>query len=162
MRSCLLLLVAALSVACIAGSRNTRCDPFRTPRVLGRGPVADAKARSSHAPYTAGDCGACHLPHTAVPGESAEQAKLPGKALTPVLDQCLSCHREMFRAPPKGHPSERSFCTSCHDPHSSRERSLLLAEDPARACYDHAPPQREDIPNPPPRRAGYPPAGGRP
>ncbi|HET9752404.1 MAG TPA: cytochrome c3 family protein [Myxococcales bacterium] len=64
--------------------------------------------------------------------------------IRPVNDHCVACHGELFRAAPRGHPPRQSFCTSCHDPHASRQRALLLDEDTARACLDYPPPYREE------------------
>jgi predicted CXXCH cytochrome family protein len=99
--------------------------------------------KSAHAPYSAGDCTACHLAANAPDGR-AEPAGFNPRVIRPVNDHCVSCHGELFRAAPRGHPPRQSFCTSCHDPHASRQRALLLEEDTARACLDYPPPYREE------------------
>lgn len=103
-------------------------------------PVTAAQERSSHAPYSAGDCTACHVSDAPVAGQSAEEARLHMRLIRPVNERCASCHRELFRAPPRNHPPELAACTSCHDPHNSRQRSLLRDDETTRACLDYAPP----------------------
>lgn len=95
-----------------------------------------------HAPYSAGDCGACHVRVTP-PAGMEEETGLRWALVTPVNDHCVSCHHELFLRPPRGHPPKQAYCTSCHAGHSSRQRSLLLDDDVTRACLDYPPPYPE-------------------
>jgi predicted CXXCH cytochrome family protein len=135
----LLWSIVLAMTSCHADLLTRRCDPFRTPHTAGP-PVTKAEERSSHAPYSAGDCAACHNAWTAAPGESLEQAVQRAGIIVPVNENCASCHQELFRAPPPGHPPAQAYCTSCHAPHNSRLRSLLRDEDVTRACLDYPPP----------------------
>jgi predicted CXXCH cytochrome family protein len=135
------------------------CDPFRTPR-LQSPPLPKGEERSSHAPFILGDCSACHsAPANAVDGMQGNPR--PGPAYAPVNENCVSCHGELFRAPPPRHPPQQSFCTTCHNPHNSRLRSLLLDDDRTRACLDYPPPYPEG-PAPAPRKRRASPAATTP
>ena len=144
------LSIALLGAASCHGELARPCDPFRTPR-LQSPPVPKEEERSSHAPYILGDCTVCHAPHRPVAGESLAEAALPGLAYGPVNERCLDCHGELFRAPPKAHPPRQSYCTTCHNPHNSRQPSLLLDDDHTRPCSD-GPPPYPDKPLASPRR----------
>lgn len=132
--------VVAMS-ACHSDVRTNRCDPFRTPRIAGA-PVQKGAEKSAHAPYILGDCAVCHIAPTPAAGEPADQRPY-ALVVRPVNQHCVSCHRELFRMPPPNHPPEQAFCTSCHDPHASRQKSLLLDDDVGRACLDYPPPYPE-------------------
>ena len=135
-------LLAVAAAACQTDMRAQRCDPYRTPRVAAAAPLPRAEEKSSHAPFAAGDCWACHVKEPPKPGEPQEKARLRA-VIRPVNDHCVSCHKEMFSRAPKGHPPEQAYCASCHDPHNSKQRSLLLDDDRDRACLDYPPPFRE-------------------
>ena len=128
--------------SCHADLLTRRCDPFHTPHTPGP-PVTKAEEKSSHAPYSAGDCAACHNPAKRAAGESLEEAVTRAGVIRPVNENCATCHHELFRAPPAGHPPRQAYCTSCHSPHNSRDRSLLLDDDVSRACLDYPPPYPE-------------------
>ncbi|HUJ28465.1 MAG TPA: cytochrome c3 family protein [Myxococcales bacterium] len=134
-------MLALAAAACQTDMRAQRCDPFRTPRLAAGPPVPRSEEKSVHAPFASGDCWACHTPPVPKIGEVPGQVRV----IRPVNDHCVSCHREMFGRAPRGHPPEQAFCASCHNPHNSRERSLLLEEDQSRACLDYSPPFREKV-----------------
>ncbi len=144
-RASSLSLVALLAASCHQALPTRTCDPFHTPR-LSSGPVPAGEERTSHAPYSAGDCSACHARRAALEGESPEGAARPGPALEPVNRQCVLCHEELFRSPPVRHPTAQAFCVTCHNPHNSRGRSLLLDEDSTRPCLTYSPPVLESAP----------------
>lgn len=141
-RASVALIGAVALCACRADLPARRCDPFRTPR-LEATPIPAAEVKSAHAPFSAGDCTACHAPAPKAAEPSAGATLAVGPAFKPVTDHCHSCHGDMFRAPPKGHPPEGAFCFSCHNPHTSRQKSLLLDEDVSRPCFTSPPPVRE-------------------
>jgi predicted CXXCH cytochrome family protein len=142
-RTALFLTLALHASACHSDLREgPACDPFHTPRQPGP-PVTREQERSAHAPFSAGDCAACHEPRASLAGESDGDARRPGPAFSPIHDHCLSCHDAQGRGLPGNHPPEQSFCITCHDPHSSRQRSLLLDEDVSRPCLTYSPPFRE-------------------
>lgn len=146
------LVLCVLTWSCHADLRTQRCDPYRTPRIAGS-PVEKGKEKSAHAPWISGDCAVCHKPvqpHAALTAEEAAR-KMP--VIGPVNEHCVSCHRELFRRPPKGHPPEQAFCASCHDPHASRQKSLLLDDDEGRACLDYPPPYPAKAEPPRPKAA---------
>jgi predicted CXXCH cytochrome family protein len=136
------LMLLCFVVSCATDQRTQRCDPYRTPRIA-TGDVPAGKEKSAHAPWLAGDCWACHKPGPAVPGETPEEARQHMQILAPANDRCATCHGELFRKPPRGHPPAQAFCTSCHAPHNSKQRSLLRDEDTSHACLDYPPPFRE-------------------
>ena len=145
LRALNLSLVALVAASCHQDLLARTCDPFHTPRIPS-GPIGAGEERSAHAPYSAGDCSACHAKRVAVEGESPEEAKLPGPALEPVNRQCVACHEELFKNPPVRHPTAQAFCVTCHNPHNSRGRSLLLDEDRTRGCLTYSPPVLEIAP----------------
>jgi predicted CXXCH cytochrome family protein len=137
--------------SCHADVRPRRCNAYRTPRVVETNAIPKGEEKSAHAPWILGDCWACHL--RPAPGE-ARTAGMQGRVIRPSNERCVSCHQELFAKPPRGHPSARAFCTSCHDPHVSRLKALLRDEDTTRACLDYAPPVREPAPRPKIARPG--------
>ncbi len=134
-----LVVIAVAMSSCHAGVRTTPCDPYHTPH-LAQPLLAKSEARSAHAPYITGDCKVCHKNGEPVPGEDEEQARVHLQTVRPVNEHCVSCHAELFRAPPRGHPPQQAFCASCHDPHASRQRKLLLEDDTSHACLEYPPP----------------------
>jgi predicted CXXCH cytochrome family protein len=79
-------------------------------------PIADVESASRHAPYEMGQCGVCH---------GAGNGRAPGPLVKPGNALCFDCHDE-FRKAVKGHPAATGACTSCHSPHNSKKKKLLL------------------------------------
>lgn len=82
-------------------------------------PLPESSAGWSHAPFVAGECGACHASNDQrAPGAVAQR----GDAL------CIGCHDDFAggRARRGKHPAAKSSCTSCHNPHNGRDRALLF------------------------------------
>jgi len=100
-----------------------------------------------HPPVAAGDCGTCHAPHA-----SAHTAHLR----RPIVETCAMCHpdrlsgRHVFAAwglggshpvrgmlDPSAADGRELACTSCHDPHSSTRKALLIDDGPEdeRLCW---------------------------
>ncbi len=79
----------------------------------------DSQAASTHSPFEAGDCAVCHRK----PGGPG-----PGKLAKSVNEVCFDCHDEFKGrvARTMRHPAPKDDCTSCHNPHNSRKRKLLL------------------------------------
>lgn len=87
-------------------------------------PVKEGEAVSVHSPFGSGDCALCH---------EGKDPKGPGKAIKPVNETCFVCHEDMQSAMTKGkyrHAAAEKDCTSCHNPHNSRLKQLLVAEMP--------------------------------
>ncbi len=84
-------------------------------------PVPRDQATVVHGPYEQGACDACHA--------RADQ-KDPGPAAV-TKETCLACHDEFGGKAPvrigkgKAHPV-KGECTSCHNPHNSKKKKLLL------------------------------------
>jgi len=93
-------------------------------------PAGD-KVAWSHAPYEAGDCSLCH---------QRNDPKSPGPIVKGVVELCTSCHEEFADVAGRKvkHPPTEAGCTNCHNPHNSRERKLLLAEQTALCFGCHA------------------------
>jgi predicted CXXCH cytochrome family protein len=124
--------------------------------VLGQSaPIPFAEQRSGHEPYLSRNCTACHEPELEPRGElpPAESPIKVGPALRPIDRQCVSCHDLQSQTPVRGHPSSLSFCNTCHNPHNSRGRRLLLDEDRSRECLDFPAPARDKSPLEAPRRS---------
>jgi predicted CXXCH cytochrome family protein len=89
-------------------------------RTAGRGaPIAPEQAVSEHAPFAAGECGTCHRDDAAPSAASL---------LKPPPGLCVDCHEDFHEGPPKrlARRSAGASCTSCHSPHNSTKRKLLL------------------------------------
>lgn len=84
--------------------------------------VPAAQAVSTHGPYEAGACDTCH--------ERADP-KNPGAALKVSNELCFDCHDDFktdkaVKLDQMKHPSGKTACTACHNPHNSRKRKLLM------------------------------------
>ncbi|MDD5176546.1 MAG: cytochrome c3 family protein [Sterolibacterium sp.] len=86
---------------------------------------------SSHAPFESGDCKICH---------QNSDPKQPGPVTKQGPAMCLECHEEFagIMKRPHTHPPARTACTSCHNPHNSNSRKLLVQEPLAlcTGCHD--------------------------
>ncbi len=80
-------------------------------------PVPASEAVVTHGPYEQGDCGACH---------KSSDPKSPGPVLKAGNELCFDCHDEFKGKASKQmkHPAGGT-CTGCHNPHSSKKKSLL-------------------------------------
>ena len=81
-------------------------------------PLPEDEAASTHGPFEMGECAICH---------DARDKKSPGRLLKAGAALCFECHED-FKAPVKGHPrlAAGGTCTTCHSPHNSRKKKLLL------------------------------------
>jgi predicted CXXCH cytochrome family protein len=85
-------------------------------------PLPKGQAAVVHGPYEQGACDTCH--------ERAD-ARDPGAAKA-TDETCLACHDEFAGTAPvkvskiKAHPAGKGSCTSCHNPHNSKKKKLLL------------------------------------
>lgn len=111
------LLVAALSAsALLLAAASTEAGESRLA------PLPKDQAAVVHGPYGQGACDTCH--------ERADAGN-PGTAKA-TNETCLSCHDEFAGSAPvritkgKAHPSGKSTCTSCHNPHNSKRKKLLM------------------------------------
>jgi predicted CXXCH cytochrome family protein len=76
-----------------------------------------------HMPYLDKDCMKCHS------RESYGDIRMPEP------DLCYSCHTDFREEKEYLHgPVDLGFCTSCHEPHMSRQDKLLKEEGPS-LCY---------------------------
>ncbi|HET6922917.1 MAG TPA: cytochrome c3 family protein [Anaeromyxobacteraceae bacterium] len=105
--ACLTLAALAAGAALAAEKKANRLAPV------------DSQAASTHSPFEAGDCATCHQK----PGGGG-----PGKLGKAVNEICFDCHDEFkgSLARKMRHPPPKDDCTSCHNPHNSRKRKLLL------------------------------------
>jgi predicted CXXCH cytochrome family protein len=78
-------------------------------------PLPKGQAAVTHMPYGVGECRVCH---------ATNDPRVPGPVKKPSPQLCLDCHDD-FTGVRKGHP-DRGDCTSCHSPHDSTRRKLLL------------------------------------
>lgn len=82
---------------------------------------------SLHPPYHDGNCTECH--------ESKFSQKMKG----PMNTVCFSCHDDFLaKAKIKHQPADTGDCRSCHDPHESLNKKLLLRTGKAMCleCHD--------------------------
>ncbi len=85
-------------------------------------PVPRAEEVSTHGPYAAGGCAACH---------DRNDPKNPGPA-SPADDACIGCHDDFAGGAAKvktdkgRHPDGRGMrCVECHNPHNARKPKLV-------------------------------------
>ncbi len=84
---------------------------------------------TSHPPYEAKMCDACH---------DAEGGSNGLKAVPP--DLCYQCHEPMDKAGPVVHwPVKQGRCLSCHNPHSAGNEKLLNIKVPNLCFQCHNP-----------------------
>ncbi len=81
-----------------------------------------------HPPFAAGKCTECH-------GDSgmSPQPKMPS------LQLCFTCHKDFLAGTKVKHqPVEDGDCASCHDPHQSPNKNLLLKKgnELCLTCHD--------------------------
>lgn len=88
----------------------------------------------SHQPAKAGDCDSCHVPSPGAVGKckSSVSSSWKMKADQPAL--CLKCH-DVTAATPLHPVIKSSGCVACHDPHSSKNPSLLKTFPVDALCY---------------------------
>lgn len=97
-------------------------------------PGDDAKALFSHAPYASGQCAICHI----AAADGKKSGKNPGKIPKDVNALCANCHEDMekaLKASKVVHAPVMAGCTTCHNPHNSVNKSLLLAKG-KQLCLD--------------------------
>jgi predicted CXXCH cytochrome family protein len=85
------------------------------------GPIAASGAKSTHGPYAAGACDACHA-------RSDPDDPGPAKATN---DVCIGCHEEFstgtsVRLDRSTHPIDGAPCIGCHNPHNARKPKLQM------------------------------------
>jgi len=91
------------------------------------------KAKSSHAPFTDGECSICH---------QRNDPKDPGPTVKSGNALCLECHDDLSAAMKSRkvkHKAAVEACVNCHNPHDSREPALLLEEPMALCLGCHEP-----------------------
>jgi len=127
-RACAALLATLLS-GTVAAAESAAAKPKAPPSVAPL--AAGEKVGWSHAPYEAGDCSLCH---------QRSDPKNPGPIVKGVNELCTSCHEEFAEVKERKfrHPPAEAACTNCHNPHNSRERKLLVAEQTALCFGCHA------------------------
>lgn len=91
--------------------------------------------RKPHNPLKGGACDACHV---ANPGAVGKCRSPQGTAWKLVAEQpalCAKCH-DTSGSSPKPHPIIKSAgCTACHDPHASKNPTLLKISPVDALCY---------------------------
>ncbi len=79
-----------------------------------------AGVKQVHAPFELGECSICH---------TGDNPKKPGPISKPVTELCFGCHDGIQESMASGvsvHRAAKEICTSCHNPHNSARRFLLL------------------------------------
>lgn len=99
----------------IAATATLLLGPAEVSAAGGLAPLPRREAISTHGPFEAGDCGACHV----------GKGRKPGKLRRAGNDLCFECHEE-YRKPVANHADGDASCTSCHSPHNARKPKLLL------------------------------------
>jgi predicted CXXCH cytochrome family protein len=79
------------------------------------------------------NCIQCHDPHGMDIMKPAG-----GLALARVNQNCAACHRDQTRPFAFGHEAMREGCTTCHNPHGSINRKMLVQSDPNLCLRCHA------------------------
>ena len=138
------LIAAALLALAAACAPQTRYDVLSTFFDGVPPPAAPANAAAAgttvapvprpavvkHAPYAKRQCNGCHEQST-------------NKLLAPVPELCFRCHDIGQKTKRRLHgPVLTGSCRFCHDPHSARYPSLLLAPPREMCLYCHNP---EDV-----------------
>ena len=82
-----------------------------------------------HYPYGERECEFCHNPDAL------------GTMVEPEPGLCYMCHEDFNDSYAWVHgPAAGGYCTSCHDPHTSREEKLLRLTGPSLCFYCHLEP----------------------
>jgi len=72
--------------------------------------------KSTHPPFAEKDCNACH------------DAGRMGKFMRQQPELCYQCHEDLSEKKQYAHgPAASGYCTSCHNPHRSKEETLLVS-----------------------------------
>jgi DmsE family decaheme c-type cytochrome len=79
------------------------------------------------------NCIQCHDPHGMDIMKPAG-----GLALARVNQNCAACHRDQTRPFAFEHEAMREGCTTCHNPHGSINRKMLVQSDPNLCLRCHA------------------------
>jgi len=85
-------------------------------------PIPKAQAVSTHGPFESGDCDTCH---------ERNDPTNPGKPVKASNALCYACHEEFQGKAPlkfdrKLHPGGERDCMTCHSPHNSAKKKLML------------------------------------
>jgi predicted CXXCH cytochrome family protein len=101
--------------------------------------AALAKEKYVHPALQMG-CTACHegIDASVVPHKKTNKIDKGLSAEPPEL--CYGCHDQKIFTKKTVHPALEMGCTSCHNPHSSKNEKLLIAEQPELCmnCHDKA------------------------
>lgn len=99
---------------------------------------------SVHPPLTDWTCFSCHTP----PAEGKTGYPVPPKKVG--SDVCYECHsdlQDLQNSAKVNHaPFESGDCLSCHNPHSSNQPKLLVADITSMCLYCHEPKYAKDHP----------------
>lgn len=101
-----------------------------------KAPIAAQRVVSTHAPFEMKSCKVCH--GKAQPRSAASVRK-------PLTRLCYSCHGELKSQTGKGkfhHGAVKGGCISCHNPHNSAFKSLLVQSQSKLCGSCHAPATR--------------------
>jgi len=127
MRFCRCVAVA-LGLVLLASAPPTEAA-LKEGAVVVKSPPSVAPLKSgavtTHVPYGTGECTLCH--------EKAKSGKGVGPAVKPVNKTCYFCHEDVQNIMTSAkfrHATAGESCTSCHNPHNSEYKSLLVAPMP--------------------------------
>ena len=80
--------------------------------------------RKAHSPLKDGDCSACHVKSPGIAGKCLSPVSTAWKLVAEQPALCAKCHDTSGAVP--AHPVIKSQgCTACHDPHASKNPTLL-------------------------------------
>lgn len=97
-------------------------------------PAMQQTMYSYHEPYQEKHCTACH------------DANAVGSLVQNEPELCYACHQDFNTRYEALHgPVDAGFCSSCHDPHMSRGRSLLISQGNELCSICH---QSEEVSQP--------------
>lgn len=134
MRFCRCVAVA-LGLVLLASAPPTEAT-LKEGAVVVKSPPSVAPLKSgavtTHVPYGTGECTLCH--------EKAKSGKGVGPAVKPVNKTCYFCHEDVQNIMTSAkfrHATAGESCTSCHNPHNSEYKSLLVAPMPGLCTNCH-------------------------
>ena len=118
---------SAVAAPPVAPEQRPRSATIARAKPLSLAPVK--RAAFSHSPYEVGDCSLCH---------QRKNPRNPGPVTIAGDKGCYVCHEDFqeFAAVRRfQHAPAQVQCTSCHNPHNSVLKNLLLEPGPA-LCLD--------------------------
>jgi predicted CXXCH cytochrome family protein len=111
-----------------AMTSGTNASPEKTAVAITQPATLKPAPNVVHPPFAQNKCGECH-----------DRASISTDAKLPLLQLCFNCHKDFLTGQKVKHqPVENGECTSCHAPHQSPYKNLLLQKGNALCltCHD--------------------------